>query len=322
MSLARRTIALVTLVPLAACGDKGGNDPSESFTHPEGAVAATLTLAARPFGAAISSRGVGLVTQLDNRTVRVVNVAEGTVGASITVGETPTRITFSPSGDVAYVSNQSSRTIGIIDMSTLTQTTTIPLPGSPFATAVSANGSRLYVGTTTDRVYVINTATRAIIDSVDVGSYPNGIVLSSEGSRYWVANAYSGTVTEVNASTNDVTRTFQVDGVPQDVAVTRDGRRLFVSNEGGWIDVIDLQTGTIGEPVELDAGAFGMVITPDQSQLLVALSGGSAVRVISTSSLATVKDITVGGLPRRIAIDRSGSRALVASENGTATIIR
>ena len=158
-----RTLACASLLVVCACGDDGS--PSEKFTHPEGAIQGTKTLTARPFGAAISPKGVGLVTQLDNATLRVINVEDGSLGSSITVGQTPTRVAFDPTGATAYVSNQSSDNLGVISMSTLTQTSTIPLPGSPFAVAVSPKGDRVYVGTTTDRVYVINPATRAIVDS-------------------------------------------------------------------------------------------------------------------------------------------------------------
>ena len=296
------------------------------FGHPQGIADPSVALNANPFGVAISRQGVGLVTRLGGGVI-TANTGARTLGNPITVGSTPTGIAIDPAGTTAYVANQGSSSLGIVDIASSTQVFTVNLTSNPFATAVSPNGQRAYVTTNANKVYVINTATRTIVDSVATGSTPNSISFSRDGSRFYVANAHSGTVSEVNAATNVVTRNFNVGGVPQEVVASRDGSRLYVSNEDGRVDVVSLPAGTVGTPIQLGVGAFGMALSPDQARLYVSLLSGG-VRVIDTSTLtagatiATGTDASNGWMSRRIAFDFYGTRALVANEGGSVTFIR
>src|SRR6266849_5613706 len=76
----------------------------------------------------------------------------------------------------AYITNQSSSTVSVIDTATDTVIATIPVGLTPFGVAVSPEGSKVYVANlASNTVSVIDTATNTIIartgDPLQGGSF-------------------------------------------------------------------------------------------------------------------------------------------------------
>ena len=86
---------------------------------------------------------------------------------------------------------------------------------------------------------------------MNVGKRPYGIAVSPDGSKVYVTNEYSNTVSVIDTATNTVTATVPVESYPSGVAVSPDGTRVYVVNEGGTVSVIDTVTNTVTAIVEL-----------------------------------------------------------------------
>src|SRR6516165_163218 len=85
----------------------------------------------------------------------------------------------------AYITNQSSRTVSVIDTATNTVSATIPVGLLPFGVAVNPDGSKVYVANEhANTVLVIDTATNMVIGSpIIVGRNPIGVAVSPDGSK-------------------------------------------------------------------------------------------------------------------------------------------
>ncbi len=79
-------------------------------------------------------------TDVDANTVRVIDVATGTVVDEFGVGDNPRDVGFAPDGETAYVANTDDDTISIIDVASGTVTATIAAGDAPFDIAI-AGGS-------------------------------------------------------------------------------------------------------------------------------------------------------------------------------------
>jgi YVTN family beta-propeller protein len=123
-------------------------------------------------------------------------------------------------------------------------------------------------------------------------------------------------VLEVNPATNQVLRTFPTGGAPKDLGVTPNGKRLYVADETGSVQVWQLATGQRLTSVPLPAGAFGLAIAPDGRQVYAGMPFGGAVEVIATETNTIVNTIQTGGMPRKIAFDGTGKTAIIANEAG------
>jgi YVTN family beta-propeller protein len=105
------------------------------------------------------------------------------------------------------------------------------------------------------------------------------------------------------------------------MVVAPDGAELYVANEQGGLDVIDLATGSLTASLELGGPAFAVAATPDRSQLYVGLVHAERVQVLDRQSLRVVGTIPTGGIPRGIAFDPRTQTALIANEAGWVTVV-
>ena len=293
----------------------------EVFGHPEGRLVGAESLGGRPFGVAVSRDGVVYVTQLDASALARLDTTRRVVGA-VSVGHTPTGVAFSPTGDLAFVTNQSSGTVAVVDVAKGTSVADVRVPAAPFVPFVSPDGRKLFVTTNTSRVYVADSRTRALVDSITLTHAPNGFALDPDERRIYVSAFFGGSVHEIDVATNAVLRAFMPGGVPQGMTVSPDGRELFVANEAGWLDVYALGTGERTARIALGGGGFGVALSPDQEHLYVSLPNAGRVQVVNTSSLRIAHTIEVGGVPRRIAFTRHGGVAVIPNEAGYVSFVR
>ena len=125
----------------------------------------------------------------------------------------------------------------------------------------------------------------------------------------------SGTVTET-------LRTFEVGGMPQEMALNRKGTRLFVANEYGYLTEVDLLTGQQAAPITLQGGGFGVGVTPDDGQAYVTIPWAGVVQVFSLQTRQLTKTVTVGGEPRRIAFSQQGHVGAITNAYGYISFVR
>ncbi len=295
----------------------------QPLTHPTGLV---LDSVATPpaWGIAVRDDGLTYFTESYNGGVGITSTQTRTLDGFIPTGQIPTGVDFAPDGATAYVTNQYSYNVGVIDVASAQQVATIPIPNgaSPFVVRVSPDGSRLFISTSTTTVYIVDTGTREIIGSVEVGFAPNAFAVHPDGRIIYVSAFAGGTVTEVDMFTGMALRTFTVGGTPQDMAVTRDGQRLYVANEAGYLNEVDLMSGQVTATIPLVGGGFGIGVTPDDNQAYVSIPGAGLVQIFNLQSRKLAATLSVGGEPRRLAFSQQGHIGAIANLRGYVTFVR
>src|SRR6516164_6302761 len=148
----------------------------------------------------------------------------------------------------------------------------------------------------------------------------------------YITNEGSSTVSVISTATNTVTGIpIPVGSLPIGVAVTPDGSRVYVANQGavegvGTVSVISTATNTVtGIPIPVGSYPFGLAVTPDGSKVYVtnAVYATGTVSVISTATnTVTGIPISVGRAPVGVAVTPDGSKVYVANRNdGTVSMI-
>ena len=198
-----------------------------------------------PGGLALSPDGATLYVCLSrNNTLGVVDVASGKLTSEIPVGVAPYGVILY--GGLAYVSNWGGRHPGAGDATGITSGTPMIVDA---VTGVASSGT----------VSVVDLAQQKEVASVAVGLHPCGLALRGDGSRLFVANANSDTVTVINTATNSVTENIKVapahalpfGSAPNAVALSPDGRTLYVANGGNnavAVVRLDVPAGGPGNP--------------------------------------------------------------------------
>jgi YVTN family beta-propeller protein len=183
----------------------------------------------------------------------------------------------------AYITNQSSNTVSVIDTATDTVIATIPVGISPFGVAVSPDGSKVYVtNISSNTVSIIDTATNTVSATITVGPPPPAIcgpicdmavAVSPDGSKVYVTNTFfnSNIVSVIDTTTNTVSATIPIGRPSLGVVVTPDSSKVYVTNaDAGSVSVIDTATNTISATIpSVGPRAFGVAVSPDSSKVYV-----------------------------------------------------
>ena len=272
---------------------------------------------AAAYAAAISSNNVAYVGQTDASRVVRANLPSRVFDKTVTVGLTPTEIAFNSTGTRAFVTNQYSSTVSVVNVATETQIDTIPVGYRPFEVIVAPGDSILYVAKV-DSVYGIRLSTKAIIVRFAIPEVGNGVAIAQDTLLY-VSTHNGGTVVEFNLRTRALGRTFAVGGVPQKLALSPDGTKLYIANESGYVQFWDLGTGLqIGSNLTLPSAAYGMARRPTNGFLYVtsAYFGGGYIYVVDPVARTLIHSSIVGGSTRHVVFTADGSIGLVPNEAG------
>ncbi len=178
---------------------------------------------------------------------------------------------------------------------------------------------------------MIDAASNTVVATVPVGSLPQGVAVTPDGTHAYVANEFSNTVSVIDTTSNTVVATVTVGNRPLGVAVTPDGKHAYVTNEGSNnVSVIDTATNIVVATVVVApvgaAAPSAVTVTPDGKHAYVAILGfpNGAVSVIDTASNTVVATVPVGGSPLGVAVTPDGKHAYVAiagSPNGKVSVI-
>jgi YVTN family beta-propeller protein len=210
----------------------------------------TINVGSVPYVVTFSPNGTrAYVTNHSGNNVSVIDTATNSVVATIAVGGGPYGVAVSPDGARAYVTNEGAGTLSVIDtVVTNSVIGTISVGSTPTMVAVNPHGMQAYVNNYgSGTVSVIDTATNSVAATITVGSGPAGIIFSPDGTRAYIANYSSGTVSVIDTAHNSVIDTIPV-GSAAGVAITPDGKELYVTNFNGDIDtvtVIDTTSDTV-----------------------------------------------------------------------------
>jgi YVTN family beta-propeller protein len=211
------------------------------------------------------------------------------------------------------------------------------LAGVLLALASPALAERAYVSNEDDgTVSVIDAGRGAAIATIAVGKRPRGLALSPDGRLLYVA--VSGLpkcpppLTDAECAklprdpaadaiavidTAALARTGTLVGVsdPERIAVGRDGRRLYVSEEdAGRLAVLDAARGRVLATVPVGREPEGVRVAPDGRWVLVTSEEDNLVTIVDTRSNVIAGKATVGARPRDLAFSADSRFAYVTGE--------
>jgi len=293
--------------------------PASVFGRPTGTSVSAVPLGDRPYGVAVSPAGVVYVSRLDAAALSRADLPATVFSTTAAVGAVPTDVAFDPTGTTAYVTNQFSASLGIVDVATNTQVDAIPLNGDPFRVVVSPNGQRLYVTTNANNLLVIDRASKAVLVEYLLGAASSGLAFHPNGVLLY-GTTIDGLVYEINTVT-DSARGLLTTGLLQDIAVSLDGSELYIASQTGPMEVRNAVTGMLITTVTAATGAFDLALSPDGAHLYVGIVLSGPVHVLDRATRTVIRSVVVSD-PRRMAFDRYGTTAVVADQTGAVHFIR
>ena len=291
-------------------------------THPSGSIIETMS-APSPWAVAVRDDGLAYFSDLFGHRVGITNTFTRTISGFIPTGVFPTGIAFSPDGLRAYSADQGSLSVSVIDVSSAQVIATIPAGFSaPFSVQVSPDGSQLYVGNNDNTLLIVDTGTLQILKTLSVGFATNAFAVDPSGRMLYASHFVSGSVSEIDIFTGNVVRTFQLGGTTQGLALNRKGTHLYVANQDGYLNDVDLTTGATGANIPLDGVAFGVGVTPDDNEAWITLPLNGKVQIYNLTQRRITGTLELGGEPRRIAFSRQGKIGALTDFAGSIFFVR
>jgi gliding motility-associated-like protein len=220
------------------------------------------------------------------------------------------------SADYAYVASSTSNTVSVVDLTSNTLKTTIPVGINPYGVTLSPDGTRAYVANLfSANVSVINTANNAVIATIPVGGNPNSVVVSPDGARVYVSAAYGNTVSVIDATTNKVITAIPLN-YAHFIAISPDGKKLYVSSATSHVYVINTANNSVSNSLIFGPNPTAIVTSLDGSKIYVVDRTKNVVYVINSSTYSIEATIPVGSYPDCILMSSDGKRVYV-SNNGS-----
>jgi len=199
-------------------------------------------------------------------------------------------------------------------------------------------------------VTVINGGDFSIAATIAVGKRPRGIHVSPDGKTVYVAlsgtpieappqiDAHGNPVFEkkkggdddddansdkaadgigvVNVATQKLTGKLNAGSDPEEFALSKDGRRIYISNEDTkTASVINIAAGKLEHIIPVGQEPEGVTTSPDGRQFYVTCEAGGDIYVIDTVSYSAAAHFKVNGRPRSVAFLSSGAIGFIPSES-------
>ena len=220
--------------------------------------------------------------------------ADTTAAASTSTG---------PVGELAYVTNEDSQNLSVIDTRTDSVVATIAVGTRPRGVKVSPDGRTVYVALS--------------------GSPKCPPSMPDAECEKLKADKTKDGIAEVDVVARRVRRVLPGGSDPEQFDITSDGKRLYISNEdAGTASVVDVEKGTIDTTVKVGAEPEGVRISPDGKLVYVTAESDTSIRVLDAATGAVKARIKVGRRPRDVAFTSDGKRAYATAEvGGTVSVI-
>src|SRR6202521_1307345 len=131
-----------------------------------------------------------------------------------------------------------------------------------------------------DNVHIIDPATNKVVGVIDGIEVSHGAAVAPDGSRYYFSNEAESTLDVVDQKTLKVTRSIPLSGHPNNIAISKDGRRVYVAIAvaPGAVDVIDTTSMEKVKSIAVKGAVHNTYVTPDGKYVV---SGSIPSHVIS-----------------------------------------
>jgi YVTN family beta-propeller protein len=173
-------------------------------------------------------------------------------------------------------------------------------------------------------VTVIDRSSDRVVDVIETGRQPKGIVVAPSSSRAFVVNSGSNNLTILDVKTNKMLHTANLESAanPSDIAIHPNGRTLYIANTAlNSVSVIDATSFHTIALIPVERQPVALAVDPTGTSLLVANMGANTVTVIDTSRNRATATIPVEFQPISISMDPDGSRAFVTHLRSPRTVV-
>lgn len=161
-----------------------------------------------------------------------------------------------------------------------------------------------------DNIHVIDPATHTVVGEIKGVPINHGAAAAPDGSRYYFSSEAEQTLHVVDGKTLEVTKKIPLTGRPNNISISRDGRRVYVGivSAPGAVDVIDTTTLERVKSIPTKGGIHNVYVTPDGTHVVAGSIAGRLMTVIDQKTEEPVWTLFSEGV-RPIAFETNPDRS-------------
>lgn len=162
-----------------------------------------------------------------------------------------------------------------------------------------------------DGAHLIDPATNRVVGVLRGVEIPHGVAGSPDGRRLYLSNEVRHTLDVVDAHSLEITARVPLSGRPNNVAIAKDGRKVYVgiAQAPGAVDVIDTASLTRVKTVPVKGSIHNVYVTPDGRFAVAGSIPARTISIVDTASdtLARTIELSAGIRPMAFTTRADGS---------------
>jgi YVTN family beta-propeller protein len=183
-------------------------------------------------------------------------------------------------------------------------------------TTASAQVRILQTNSQGDNIHLIDPVKNQIVGEIKGIPINHGAAAAPDGSRFYFSSEAEQTLHVVDARTLQTVKKIPLTGRPNNISISRDGRRVYVGivSAPGAVDVIDTATMEKAKSIPTKGGIHNVYVTPDGRHVVAGSIAGRLMTVIDQKSeepLWTLFDVGVRPMSFETNADGSTKRIFV-----------
>src|SRR5437762_6236969 len=133
-----------------------------------------------------------------------------------------------------------------------------------------------------DSVMLIDPATNSVVGEIKDIEVNHGAAVAPDGSRFYITNEAESTLDVADLKTLKVIKHIPLTNHPNNVAVSKDGKRVYAAivTGAGAVDVVDTGTLTRVNSIRTEGGVHNVYVTPDGKFVVAGSIIGRKISVI------------------------------------------
>ncbi|HET9087482.1 MAG TPA: YncE family protein [Acidobacteriaceae bacterium] len=286
-------------------------------------VVAHIAVHRRPSSISVSQDGRrGYVANSGSNNISVLDLEKRREIAVIGVGEEPGMADVSPDGNTVVVSNRMSGSVSLIDAKSLGvrsvwsgcpgATAIAVLPDSEKAFVACSGGHQVMAlslaksadkATKRRRTNAGSARADSLLALLDVGLRPVDLALKPDGGEIFAVNYGSGSISEIDTSTNEVGAAYLIGTHPVRGLVSADNATLYVSNfDADSLGVFSIDDAQLIGAAPTGNGPNALALSKAGHLLFAVDARTGDVAVVRTSTRSLFTMLPAGRSPNEIAV--------------------
>jgi YVTN family beta-propeller protein len=158
-----------------------------------------------------------------------------------------------------------------------------------------------------DNIHLIDPATNTIVGEITGIEVNHGAAAAPDGSRFYFTDEAEHTLDVVDGKTLAVTKRVALSGRPNNVAIGRDGRHVYVAivSAPGAVDVVDTQSMERVKSIPMRGGIHNTYVTPDGKFVVAGSIAGKMLTVVDGATEEPLWSMDFDNGVRPIAFERN-----------------